>query len=257
MPRRYFSAPTRADLPSARRRRGSIAFTCAIAFHLVVLFLTASYLTLRFAPKPQPTPEIVALTTIRRTEHRTVPQPAAPQPPSQRRQRPPQLQNRPARAAATVARRAVGTPPPESSTQRFVRAEQVQLAAAAARINARRAPLALATIAPHPQAFRRSIVDSGQISNVNDAEAYLLPLHHWFTGEMSCYYVRYYASFSQGGNERGEIPWPVCYPRNHDELAHGPYPHSLPVPYPQRSYVLPTGTYLTPFMAEIYDRRPS
>ena len=159
----------------------------------------------------------------------------------------------------TPRRSSNGRRPPQSaltSARQFVERQQEQLAREAARINANRAPLSLATSAPDPSTFHRSIVDSGGVSRIDYAEAYLLPLEHWFSGALSCYYVRYAASFSQGGNEKGEIPWPVCYPRDHDELAHGPYPHRLSVPYPQPGYRLPRGTYLTPFMQHIYNDRP-
>jgi hypothetical protein len=80
-------------------------------------------------------------------------------------------------------------------------------------------------------------------------------MRHWRANDMSCYYVRYIAQFTSGGSEDGVIPWPVCYPLNDDVMINPPYPHDLPIPVPQRDYVLPPGTYLTPLLRSIYDRR--
>ena len=268
VPRSYFSPTTPEDLPAARRRRATLAIAGAIALHLLALLLVARLVIVHLQQqRERARTQIIALATVRHLAPKTVPVPAAPRHASE-----PPRAPRPTQQAQPVAmprepRQPLRNPriplhgprAPRSTTEtarQFVEQQQAQLAREAARINASRAPLSLATSAPDPSTFRRSIVDSGGVSRVDYAEAYLLPLEHWFSGDLSCYYVRYAASFSQGGNEKGEIPWPVCYPRDHDELAHGPYPHRLPVPYPQPSYRLPRGTYLTPFMQHIYDDRP-
>ncbi|NNM92007.1 MAG: hypothetical protein HKL92_01550 [Candidatus Eremiobacteraeota bacterium] len=269
MPRSYFSPTTPADLPAARRRRASLAVAGAIVAHLLALFLVARFVVVHFQQQKAEKTQIVALATMQHLAPKTVPQPASPQQHRQQPQQPPQpaRQAQPAAAPRTMGPtkrprrlRPHGRTPPTTSldtAQQFVERQEAQLAREAARINANRAPLSTATSAPDPSSFRRSIVDSGGVSRTNYAEAYILPLQHWFSGGLSCYYVRYAAAFSQGGNEKGEIPWPVCYPRDHDELAHGPYPHRLPVPYPQPGYRLPRGTYLTPFMQQIYNHRPA
>ncbi len=267
VPRSYFSPTTPADLPAARRRRTLLAIAGAIALHILALLLVVRLALLHlYQQRTQARTEIVALASVKRIGLKTLPRSAAPRTHPRRERARPTRQAQPVAASQQVerpqqlphrsvhARRAPSSA--LESARAFVEQQRAELARAAARINMNRAPLAVATSAPDPSTLHRSIVDSGGVSRVNYAEAYLLPLEHWFSGDLSCYYVRYAASFSQGGNEKGEIPWPVCYPRAHDELAHGPYPHRLPVPYPQPSYRLPRGTYLTPFMQRIYNDRP-
>ncbi len=268
MPRSYFSPTTPADLPAARRRRALLAVAGAIAMHLLALSLVARLVVAHFQERSAEHPQIVAPATVRRIAPKTVPRPASPQLPPQSRQRTERAARQAQPASAPLAegqprrpRRSLPhalTPATRSldPAQRFVERQEAALAREAARLNAHRAPLSAATSAPDPSSFHRSIVDSGGVSRTDYAEAYILPLQHWFVGALSCYYVRYAASFSQGGNEKGEIPWPVCYPRDDDELAHGPYPHRLPVPYPQPGFRLPRGTYLTPFLQRIFNDRP-
>lgn len=264
VPRSYLSPTTPADLPAARRRRAFLAVTGALALHLLALLLVVRLVVAHFQEQRAEKTQIVALATVRHLAPKTVPQPASPQRPTQSSQRAEQAQPAaapPSSARSQRPRRSLphGRIPPAPSldpARQFVERQEAQLAREAARINANRAPLSMATNAPDPSSFRRSIVDSGGVSRIDYAEAYILPLQHWFSGALSCYYVRYAASFSQGGNEKGEIPWPVCYPRDHDELAHGPYPHRLPVPYPQPGFRLPRGTYLTPFLQHIFNDRP-
>ncbi len=268
VPRSYLSPTTPADLPAARRRRAALAIAGAIALHVLALLLVAHVVVaLLREQRAREQTQVVALATVRHIAPKIVPLPAAPQEHPRRQNARPTQQSQPVvvppqgvqEPQRTPRRSSNGRRPPQSaltSARQFVERQQRELAREAARINANRAPLSVATSAPDPSTFRRSIVDSGGVSRIDYAEAYLLPLEHWFSGALSCYYVRYAASFSQGGNEKGEIPWPVCYPRDHDELAHGPYPHRLPVPYPQPSYRLPRGTYLTPFMQHIYNDRP-
>ncbi len=269
VPRSYFSPTTPEDLPAARRRRALLAIAGAVAIHLLAILLVVRLAVLLLHERrTQVRTEIVALASVKRIAVKTLPRPAAaPQARPQRQRAHPSQQAQPVTVPQEIERpqqlprRSVhGRRAPRSasgSAQTFVEQQQAELARVAARLNTERAPLSVATSAPDPSTLRRSIVDSGGVSRVDYAEAYLLPLEHWFSGGLSCYYVRYAASFSQGGNEKGEIPWPVCYPRAHDELAHGPYPHELPVPYPQPGYRLPRGTYLTPLMQHIYNDRPS
>lgn len=69
---------------------------------------------------------------------------------------------------------------------------------------------------------------------------------------MSCYYVHYYAQYSGGGSEEGNIPWPLCYPVDHDAMLPLDRSHRLPIPSPPVGYVLPAGTTLAPLLHAIY-----
>ncbi len=268
VPRSYLSPTTPADLPAARRRRAFLAVAGALALHLLALLLVVRLVVAHFQEQRAEKTQIVALATVRHLAPKTVPKPAS-RPLPQQSQRaaqlarqaqpavPPQAMVQPQHPPRLLPHGRTPRPTSLDAARQFVERQEAQLAREAARINAHRAPLSTATNAPDPSSFRRSIVDSGGVSRTDYAEAYILPLQHWFSGALSCYYVRYAASFSQGGNEKGEIPWPVCYPRDHDELAHGPYPHRLPVPYPQPGFRLPRGTYLTPFLQHIFNDRPA
>ena len=120
-----------------------------------------------------------------------------------------------------------------------------------------RAPLSIATIEPHaPSTFRRTYLDSeGRPQRTAQAVLIPLPGKHWIASGMSCYYVHYYASYSTGGSEEGNIPWPVCYPEAHDAMQPLDRPHSLPIPIPPPGYVLPPGTELQPLLSEIYNHQ--
>jgi len=103
-----------------------------------------------------------------------------------------------------------------------------------------------------PAAYRRTFFDVPGHRDIDAVAVQLIPLRHWFQGVNSCYYTRYVAQYTRGGNEEGTIPWPVCYPINDDRIAHPPFVHDVPVPVPPPGYVLPPGTYLTPLLARIY-----
>ncbi len=81
-------------------------------------------------------------------------------------------------------------------------------------------------------------------------------MRDWDDGALRCHYVSYNVEFSTGGSESGYIPWPLCLPRSHDVLS---LPIGSPVPtedlLPAADYTLPPGTYLTPFLRWLYDRR--
>jgi hypothetical protein len=133
-------------------------------------------------------------------------------------------------------------------------AEQEQLfSQEVAQINSERAPISIATIPPQrPATYQRTYMDLSGNDPQERVEALLLPKEHWLTASMSCYYVHYYAQWSGGGSEDGNIPWPICYPRDHDAMLPLNRPHVLPVPSPPEGYVLPPGTALTPLLREIY-----
>jgi hypothetical protein len=142
-----------------------------------------------------------------------------------------------------------------SLEQQIARQEQT-FSQEVARLNQHENPLSIAPqTRESPAAYRRTYFDVPGHVERNAVQAILIPLRHWIARDMSCYYVRYVAQFTTGGSEEGVIPWPVCYALNDDEMIHPPYPHDLPIPLPQRDYVLPPGTYLTPLLKSIYDRR--
>ena len=125
-----------------------------------------------------------------------------------------------------------------------------------ATLNRQNNPRSVATIAPEkPAAYRRTFFDVPGHVTREVVQAVLSPVRHWSSGLYSCYYATYYAQFAHGGSEEGTIPWPVCYPQNNDRMANPPWPHDLPIPFPPPDWVLPSGTYLSPLLREIYDAR--
>lgn len=254
------------------------AFVASILIHALILpaafwSWTRSVL---FSQQP-PKREWVVSSTAVRIERRTVPQrrsvPRRAQPPPmppQPRPAPPQPQRqpqpvRPAAPRQEIARAAPTAPPqpqkqPEHRTtpslESQLERQQQTFSQEVARLRDQNNPLSIA--APHEPpaaAYHRTYFDVPGHTHRQAVEALLLPMRHWRANEMSCYYVRYIAQFTSGGSEDGVIPWPVCYPVSDDEMINPPYPHDLPIPVPQRDYVLPPGTYLTPLLRSIYDRR--
>lgn len=256
------------------------AFLVSILIHAIVL--PAAFWSwarsVRLSQQP-PKREWVISSTAVRIERRIVPQrrsvptQARPQPPPpQPRPVPPRPQVRPQPVRPAAPRqeiaRAAPTAPPQSakrpehtaapSLESQLQRQEQTFSQEVARLHERNNPLSIAAPREPPAAtYRRTYFDVPGHSHREEVEALLLPLRHWRTSEMSCYYVRYIAQFTSGGSEDGVIPWPVCYPADDDAMAYPPYPHDLPIPLPQRDYVLPAGTYLTPLLREIYDRRGS
>lgn len=214
--------------------------------------------------------EWVVSSTAIRIEKRTVPMPRA-VPVPRHQPVPPQPQAlpvTPAQAApsarAEVAKPAPTAPPQAESKREGTAAsfeqqlaqQQQNFSQEVARLRAQNNPLSIAQkTQSQPETYRRTYFDVPGHQERNVVQALLFPLRHWYASGQSCYYVRYVAQFSKGGSEDGVIPWPVCYPANDDIMANPPYPHDLPIPVPQRDYVLPSGTYLTPLLKSIYDRR--
>lgn len=127
----------------------------------------------------------------------------------------------------------------------------------AKRLHAQDNPLSVSTAAPNPAAFHQERSDaSGQYTQAESTYAWLLPVKHWFASGQSCYYVHYDMSTNTGGTENGYIPWPICYPRDHDAMLPLDRSHNLPVPYPPPGFTLASGTYLTPFLRGIYTHHP-
>jgi hypothetical protein len=133
--------------------------------------------------------------------------------------------------------------------------QQEQFARTAKQLHDQNNPLSVATGAPHPSSLRYSYFDAPGKLHEEQAYAYLTPTKHWFDGNLSCYYTSYHTDFSGGGFEDGNIPWPICYPRNNDRMLPLDRPHPLPVPAPPPGFSLVQGTYLTPFLKDIFEGR--
>jgi hypothetical protein len=259
----------------------ALLLSAALHATLLPLAFWATAMKLPFlAPKPPQREEVVSSTAIR-IERRTVPQPLAmprpqarPQPQAKPRPVPrPQPRHRVAPAARPsappreLARNApTASPQPtpkkgrpnsyESALEQKIAQDQQQFSQEAARLNQRNQPLSIVTAAPHSSStYRRTYFDTPGRTARDVVQAVLIPINHWATGNLSCYYTHYVAQFTNGGHEEGTIPWPVCYPATDDRMIHPPYPHSLPIPVPQPDYVLPAGTYLTPLLREVYNLR--
>jgi outer membrane biosynthesis protein TonB len=253
------------------------AFLASILIHALVLPATFWSWTRDLLLSQQPPKhEWVVSSTAVRIERRTVPQPRSrpvppPRPvPQQPQPVPPRPQTvlrpvaRPEARREEIAREAPTALPeakrPERTAQpsleQQLQQQEQTFSQEVARLREQNNPLSIAAPREPPaSAWHRGYFDVPGHVHRNEVEAILIPLRHWYAGSMSCYYVRYNAQFTEGGSEDGVIPWPVCYPSNNDVMVNPPYPHDLPIPVPQRDYVLPSGTYLTPLLRSIYDRR--
>lgn len=172
----------------------------------------------------------------------------------------PQRQAPPRRELTRIVAGAPYQPPRSvahpSFAQQLAQQEQ-QFAREAKRMHAENNPLSVSTAAPDPAAFRQERSDaSGQYTQTESAYAWLMPVKHWLANGQSCYYVHYDMSTNTGGTESGYMPWPICYPRGHDAMLPLDRSHYLPVPYPPPGFTLASGTYLTPFLRDIYDHNP-
>jgi hypothetical protein len=219
---------------------------------------------------------VVSSTAQVRIEHRTVPRPRAVSPqthqpvaPRRAQVRRPKPQPTAASAPHEIAREtqnAPQQPPPsarpreaqQSSLAQTLAQNEQSFAREAQRLHAQSNPLSAATMSPDAaSAMRKSYFDISGRFEREGAQALLTPLKHWFDGNLSCYYVHYDAQFSGGGTEQGTIPWPVCYPRTADRMLPLDRTHDLPIPVPPAGYALPAGTYLSPLLRGIYERRPN
>ncbi|HEU5478776.1 MAG TPA: hypothetical protein VFU90_03040, partial [Candidatus Tumulicola sp.] len=206
-----------------------------------------------------------------------VPQPrsrVAPQNPP-RPVEPPQAARRPqpaARAAPPATRphelaRTAPTAEPQPSPEKIERnrpstleqqiaAQEQTFQQELARLRAANNPLSIAPKAREtPSTLHRTYFDVAGKRDLDAVQVQLIPIQRWTSGTMVCYYARYVAQYTHGGNEEGTVPWPVCYPAGDDKIAYPPYVHDIPIPIPQPDYVLPPGTYLTPLLARIYGQR--
>ena len=246
------------------------AFAASILIHALILPAAFWRWSLSLISAQPPQREWVASSTAVRIEHREVPQPR-----SQPHRQPQPLTPRPQSAAAPAAvapqaarpeiARSAPTAPPQpqrspdqpaqTSLAQQLEQQQSTFSQEVARLHSENAPLSIASKPEKPSAYRRTYFDVPGHAFRNEVQAILIPVRHWRAGSLSCYYARYVAQFTTGASEEGVIPWPVCYPANDDVMVNPPYPHDLPIPLPQRDYVLPPGTYLTPLLKTIYDRR--
>ena len=243
------------------------AFAASILVHalLVPAFLWSWAHSQQLSVRP-PQHETVVASTAVRIERRQVPAPRAraavahPAPPpaapaAAAAAAPPPELSRQAPTAEPQPTPAQRKAPASSLEQQIAQQEQT-FSQEVARLNQQSNPLSIAPEThERPSAYRRTYFDVPGHRERNAVQALLIPMRHWIARGMSCYYVRYVAQFTTGGSEDGIIPWPVCYASSDDEMIHPPYPHDLPIPVPQRDYVLPAGTYLTPLLKSIYDRR--
>jgi hypothetical protein len=236
------------------------AFLASLLIHATVLpalFWTWSkHLAIRPAPREQ-----ILFSSAVRIERRPVPQPPSQPVPhhivAHTAGPPPHREI--ARFTPAASPQPERTLPPqhqETLAQQLARQERI-FGQEVARLNEKQSPLSVASPPQAPAAFQRSYFDAPGHSQHNAVLAVLIPLRHWYSTGLSCYYVRYVAQYTSGGSEEGVIPWPVCYPIDDDAMVHPRYPHDLPIPFPQRDYVLPAGTYLAPLLQSVYNRRPN
>jgi hypothetical protein len=231
------------------------AFLASILIHAIALpaLLWTWPKSLEIQPEPR---ERVLVSSAVRIERRPAPRPASRQAIAHVANAPPRREI--ARFTPVATPQPERSPPPpnrETLAQQLARQERM-FSQEVARLNQKESPLSLASPLQTPAAYQRSYFDAPGHSRRNAVVAVLFPLRHWNSQTLSCYYVRYVAQYTNGGSEEGVIPWPVCYPIGDDRLAHPTYPHDLPIPYPQRDYTLPPGTYLAPLLQSVYNRRP-
>jgi hypothetical protein len=162
---------------------------------------------------------------------------------------------------STAAARAANPTRPETVAQMLAR-EQPLYEREIARMR-EQSPLSTATISPRPpSAFRRAYFNvSGVDRNLNRFEGLVTPTRTWNENGMRCHYADYDVEYQYGGTDKGSIPWPLCYAPSLDPMSlpdGTPAPNGTPVPtidlYPMPGYVLPQGTYLTPFLELLYRR---
>ncbi|MEO9170135.1 MAG: hypothetical protein ABI282_07330 [Candidatus Baltobacteraceae bacterium] len=205
---------------------------------------------------------LVASTSVR-IEHRTVPQPQrAPSRsvavPSHPRATHVTMRQPPAHREEISRTNPNATPVPRAAQKpatlaQTLAAQEQEFARESQSIHANNNPLSIATIAPQPPAtYRRSYMDLSGEDQQEHVSAVLRVLSKFVTATMHCYYVHYDAQFSGGGTDDGNIPWPVCYPKDNDAMLPLDRVHVLPIPKPQADYVLPPGVVLSPLLRDIY-----
>lgn len=164
-------------------------------------------------------------------------------------------------------RPAQAPPRPLTPQQRFAQnlaAEERAFTREVAQLRARNNPLSVATIAPRPpSSYRREYLNiSGIDSNQEHYEGIVSPIETWTQGSLRCHYATYDVEYSSGADDKGNIPWPLCYPPGQDPLTlpdGRPVPNGSPVPaedlFPMTGYVLPRSVFLTQFLRQLYNRQ--
>jgi len=250
------------------------AIPISVLLHALVVPLALLVLEqkLVFAqPSHQESERVVATTSIR-LERRPVPRregapsrtagqasrnasrPGRPQPPAPLEATPtpePTPTQAPSQKPRAMPHKQQSTP-----LQQQIAAQQQTFEKAVAELHQRSAPLSIATIAPsQPESYHRSAFDTPGNKVRDVTQMVLFPGQHWIENGLHCYYVQYAAQFANGATEEGAVPWPVCYPPGDDRFAKYPFAGvRLPIPYPAPGYVLPPGTYISPFLRSIYSR---
>lgn len=268
----------RDDLKQDERPALVLSLIASIAINLILwmLVIWGSAVQLHLRPAIEK-PELIVSSSSIRLERRTIPQPRSAQAQPQtrpqqavtpkqqqmpRRERvaKPEPQARPTEIAREVPQ---ATPQPQprkaqhaaASLQSQLAQQEQMFAREAQQLNSSHT-LSIATSPPEPpSAFHRTYFDtSGHEQQHENVEAMLEPIpgRHWVASGMSCYYVHYYAQYSGGGTEEGNIPWPLCYPVEHDAMLPLDRTHKLPIPAPPAGYVLPSNLTLAPLLRAIY-----
>ncbi len=206
--------------------------------------------------------EILEASTSVRIERRTIPQPRQAPSRSKPATAPPRsssvTKQPPAHRRELARISPQGTPEPrpakhEATLAQTLAAQEREFARESQAIHAANNPLSIATIAPQaPSTYQRSYMDLSGRDPQERVSAVLTVLRTFATTTMHCYYVHYDAQFSEGGTDDGNIPWPVCYPKDHDAMLPLDRVHTLPIPAPQPDYRLPEGTILSPLLDDIY-----
>lgn len=251
------------DQPDERRPRRTLAmaFLLSMLFHAVLLPLLLwlfSFSTLIRPPHGHRGEALIISSTSQKVERRPVPRPrSVPLAASHAR-----IVRSIPRQLHVLARESANAPPQPSRTQRAPTAaqrfiqrlaqEQVAYSQEVTTLNAADNPKSIATLPPRSSAsYMKSYFDESGSSDIFAGHGLLIPLKHWFDGDRSCYYVRYTFEYPNGGSEEGNVPWPICYPRNADPMQEPPHPIDLPTPMP--GFRVASGTYLTPLLKFYYD----
>ncbi len=246
-----------------RRRRLTLAALLSLVVHIIALPLLVWLLFARvFLIPPNQKPETVSVSTAARLEKTNRPLPKNITKPvvSQVTQPKPVPSSAPPRHELAKEVPSAPAQPPKPVRQpslgQTLAQQEAQFARTAAKLHAENDPLSVATPNGTPASTQKQIINEMGKDHQETVYAILTPTKHWIDGGLSCYYTSYDMRTSAGGEDDGDIPWPVCYPKNHDRMLPLNYPHALPVPFPPPGYVLPPGTYLTVFMRSIYEGHP-
>lgn len=247
------------------KRRLSLAALLSLVFHAIAVPLLVWLLFARTLVIPPPREsERITVSSAIHLEKRNRPLPrnihtvAIPAPAQPRTTRAHAAPPKPelARQSPTAEPQPTLAPRRPATLAQQLARQEAQFAQTAERLHRENNPLSVATPKGPPASTRRQFINEMGQSRRTTYYAVLTPNKHWFDGGLSCYYVDYDMQTDTGGEENGSIPWPLCYPRNHDAMLPLNRPHSLPVPLPPAGYTAPPGTYMAPFLKSIYEGKP-